>query len=129
MKPFYNRLVVAEEKRHAQRIAEITIMRQMLLAADPFIRRAEDMLGCQLSVDYYLCGAFCDNHRFALRLTDSTELLDNRLYQALMRLGMTEYRRDNSFEWDSVTLQHEDVLIALNVSPGLRHSPNMKVAL
>jgi hypothetical protein len=120
MSSFYNRLVLAEQKRHSQRSAEIAVMRQMLLAAEYIIHQAEKLLGTQLSVDYYLCGAFCDNQRFALRLTNNLELLDDNLCRALVLLGMTVRRRDHAGEWDSVILEKDEVLITLNVSPNLQ---------
>ena len=121
MKPFLQRLIDENDRRHATRNAEIVRMMDTISAAEPTIKQIETMLGNPIKV----CSQLEDSSFMPRPLFISETYYshhDRRLHDCLLSLGFAEvYRLGISGGlYDHAVFAKDQVFISIDTAPGYR---------
>lgn len=123
MKTFQERLTDHENKRHANRVAEIVAISDLLAAADPYIKKAEARLDVEIRLDQRLLQfmpASVDMRKALYLGIERYMISDQRLYDVLLSFGFVEIERSNvSGQFDLAHLQLNDLLLAVTCNSSL----------
>ena len=127
MKTFHERLIEANNKQFQHRKAEIELMSDLLVAAQPVLTTLEEMLESKFRNDQPL--NYHGRAPYPIHVCINRFHQDTELHAALHSLGFTEvFRRHHAGQFDRVILVKGEVAFSIDTAPGyLTHFANERV--
>lgn len=118
MQTFQDRLTEEETSRHNRRIAEIRLMQDVLVLAEPVIKKLEARLKLDLRLDMWLSVHHCPQHKAIHLAAMRHSLADNAMHEALIAFGFVEIDRVSYGMFDEIIVLKDTLAIALSTLPG-----------